>query len=68
MPYFRAIASTYMDTVIKFTKISNKLVFWDVMTCSSVDRHQNFRETCCLHLQDTLKMETAASSKALTNK
>ena len=28
------------------------IIIWGVMSCSSVDTHQCFCETCCLHLQD----------------
>lgn len=29
----------------------NIILFWDVMLCSLVDKHQRFGEFCCLHLQ-----------------
>jgi hypothetical protein len=36
-------------------------VFWDVMSCSLT----GFGETCCLHLQATLKTAVAGSSETL---
>jgi hypothetical protein len=40
-------------------------VFWDLVPHSSVDKYQDFGETCCLHLLGNLRMEAAGSSKIL---
>lgn len=36
---------------IKIKSLIDTLIFWAIMPCELVGRHQHFKGTCCLHLQ-----------------
>jgi hypothetical protein len=40
-------------------------IFWDMTPCSLVGRYYCFGRTCCLYLQDNLKVEAKVSSEML---
>jgi hypothetical protein len=42
-------------------------VFWVVTPCSVVVEYQRFRDTCCVYLHFTLKMEAALSSETMVS-
>lgn len=39
--------------------------FWNGIQCSTTDRYQYFRETYCLHVQGTPKLQATSSSKTM---
>jgi hypothetical protein len=43
------------------------LVFWVVMPCGLVGRHQRFGGACCLHRTSGMKMEVVRSSETLVS-
>jgi len=42
-------------------------VFWDVKPCSVVVGYQHIQRSCCLHLQDAVKMDAAWTSETLVS-
>jgi hypothetical protein len=58
----------YNSHIIKFEQYVLQIIaFWDLATCSLLDRYNIFIGTCCLHIQEKRRKNFSSGTQSTVN-